>query len=326
MKLTVKQIMFILMSVLLVLTVVMAVIALDRVSDLLNLDGGPNVNNPQNSNPASDAILNSSIPTSKPIITEPGHEHEFVKVKTYSATCISSGYTLYECSCGKPDIRDFKDPYGHNYGEYTVVAATCTTDGWTERTCSRCSNIEKTNIVTASHNFEDWTEVETADGISAQEQRACYGCATTEIRSLDPANTWILRVTELEALYGFAHYQIVVDVVDNTNDPVYEIYLEDGMDATGYDYINGEVVLSYLNNDVPAQFIVPSYAKVRTLYADGTVTIEPPTEPVIPDPDPENPENPDPENPDPDVGGEGSDGEDSGGDETPSDPTDTETE
>ena len=315
MKLTVKHVMFILMSVLLVLTVVMFLVTVGRALDMFQLGGSPNTNTPQNSNPASGPVLNSSITTSKPIVTEPGHVHEFVQIKTYSATCVSSGYTLYECSCGKPDIRDFKDPLGHKYGEYSVVAATCTTDGWTERTCSRCDNIEKTNIIAASHNFEDWTDVESADGIPTQEQRFCFGCSITEIRSLDPANTWVLQLTELEPLYTFVHYQIVVDLAENENDPVYDIYLEDGLDATGFDYLNGEVVLSYLNNGMPTQCIVPSYAKVQTLYADGTVTNEAPAEPSVPNPDPENPENPNP-----DVGGEGS------GDDTGSDPTGTETE
>lgn len=315
MKLTVKHVMFVLMSVLLVLTVVMFLVTVGRALDMFQLGGSPNTNTPQNSNPASGPVLNSSITTSKPIVTEPGHVHEFVQIKTYSATCVSSGYTLYECSCGKPDIRDFKDPLGHKYGEYSVVAATCTTDGWTERTCSRCDNIEKTNIITASHNFDDWADIESADGIPTQEQRFCFGCGITEIRSLDPANTWVLQLTELESLYTFVHYQIVVDLAENENDPVYDIYLEDGLDATGFDYLNGEVVLSYLNNGMPTQCIVPSYAKVQTLYADGTVTNEAPAEPSVPNPDPENPENPNP-----DVGGEGS------GDDTGSDQTGTETE
>lgn len=315
MKLTTKNIMFILMSVLLVLTVVMALITLGRVGNLLQLGKKPDADVPQNSTPSSSIVLNGPGSSSQTIIVDPGHEHEFVKTDTFSPSCVSSGYTLYKCSCGKQDIRDFKDPYGHKYGEYSVVAATCTTDGWTERTCSRCNNVEKTNPVPASHSFESWTNVESADGTPTLEQRTCYDCGITEIRSLDTTNTWVLRLTELEEQNGFAHYQVVVDLADSENDPAYNIYSA-LINPLLFDYVNGELWVYFCTEEIYTPFSVSADNTVVTFYADGNIAY---AEPVI-TPDP-GPETPDPENPNPDVGGEDTGGEDSGGDNTGGDGT-----
>ena len=331
MKLTAKNVMFILMCALLVLTAMMIVITLGRVSDFLQPDGNPNVNVPQNNKPSSNSLPSGSITTSKPIITEPGHEHNFVKTDTFSPNCVSSGYTLYECACGKTDIRDFKDPYGHKYGEYSVIAATCDTDGWTQRTCSRCNNVEKTNIVPAAHSFDDWMDVESADGMPTNEQRTCYDCGITEIRSLDTANTWVLRLSELEAQGSFAHYRIVVDLADNKNDPAYDVYSELA-EPLLFDCVNSELWIYFSTDGIYSPFAVSAGNTVVTFYADGNVTLAEPVTTPDPEPDTPDPENPDPgtenpdpgtENPDPGIGNggtgeEGTGEEGTGGDETPS--------
>ena len=316
MKLTTKNLMFILMCTLLALTMVMVVITLGRVSNFFQPGEKPNVNVPQGDNPGSNPIPGGSIATSKPIVTEPGHEHNFVKTDTFSPSCVSSGYTLYECACGKPDIRDFKDPLGHNYGEYSVIAATCTTDGWTERTCSRCKNVEKTNPVSASHSFGNWTNVESADGTPTQEERICYGCGITELRSSDPANTWVLRVTELEAVGAYAHYQIVVDLADNENDPVHDVYSA-LIDPLWFDCVDGELWIYFSTEELfYTPFSVSPGNPVVTFFEDGNISYAVPEIPVDPD---AGPETPDPENPNPDVGGEDPGGEGTGNEDTGSD-------
>ena len=257
-----------------------------------------NTNVPQNGNTVPNSVPDSSAASSKPIVTEPGHEHEYVKTSTYSPNCLNSGYSLYECSCGKTDIRDFKDPYGHKYGEYIVTAATCTTDGWTERKCSRCNNIEKTNIVTASHNYSEWLS-----DTDTTEQRTCYLCDIIEIRSLDTANTWILRLTEKEAKDGFAHYQIVVDLANSANDPTYDIYTELA-ETLHFDYVNNALCVYYTAGSV---YSVPTGATVVTFYADGNVTTALPV--ITPEPDTGT------EDPAPDIGGEETGGGETGGEE-----------
>lgn len=313
MKLTAKNVMFILMCALLVLTMMMVVITLGRVSDFLQPGGNPNVNVPQNNKPSSNSLPSGVSIPSQSTQHIPNHEHEYVKTDTFSPNCVSSGYTLYECACGKTDIRDFKDPYGHKYGEYSVVAATCTTDGWTERTCSRCKIVEKTNIVTASHNYSEWIS-----DTDTTEQRTCYDCDITEIRSLDSANTWVLRLTELESENGFAHYRVVVDLADN--DPAYDVYSALA-DPLRFDCVNGELWVYFSTEGIYSPFSISTGTTVVTFYADGNIAL---AEPVItPEPDIPDPENPDSgtETPDPGTGEE-----DTGGDETPSDPTGTETE
>lgn len=321
MKLTTKNVMFILMCVLLALTMVMVVITLGRVSDFLQLGGsGANVSGQLSPSVTPSGSDGDSVSAPSTQSTAP-HDHEYVKTDTFSPNCVSSGYTLYECACGKTDIRDFKDPYGHNYGKKTVIAATCETDGWTERTCSRCNNIEKTNIVTASHSFDDWTEVNSADGTPTQEERICYACGITEIRSLDTANTWVLRLTELEAQGDFAHYRIVVDLADNENDPAYDVYSA-LVDPLRFDYVGGELWVYFSTEGIYSPFSMSTVSTVVTFYADGNISLAEPE--ITPEPDTGT------ETPDPDTGGEGTGegtGEEStGGDETPSDPADTETE
>ena len=318
MKLTAKNVMFILMCALLVLTMMMVVITLGRVSDFLQPGGtGPAVSNQPNPSVTPSGSSSASVPEQSTQSTAP-HEHEYVITDTFSPNCVSSGYTLYECACGKTDIRDFKDPYGHKYGEYSVVAATCTTDGWTERTCSRCKIVEKTNIVTASHNYSEWIS-----DTDTTEQRTCYDCDITEIRSLDSANTWVLQLTELESENGFAHYRVVVDLADN--DPAYDVYSALA-DPLRFDCVNGELWVYFSTEGIYSQFSISTGTTVVTFYADGNIAL---AEPVItPEPDIPDPENPDSgtETPDPGTGDEGTGEEDTGGDETPSNPTGTETE
>ena len=325
MKLTVKNVMFILMCALLVLTAMMVVITLGRVSDFLQPDGNPNVNVPQNNKPSSNSLPSGVSIPSQSTQHIPGHEHAYtIKGSVHSPKCDTLGYTEYYCECGDFDFLDFQSALGHKYGEYSVIAATCTTDGWTQRTCSRCNNVEKTNIVPAAHSFDDWMDVESADGMPTNEQRTCYDCGITEIRSLDTANTWVLRLTELESQNGFAHYQVVVDLADNKNDPAYDVYSELA-EPLLFDCVNSELWIYFSTDGIYSPFAVSAGNTVVTFYADGNVTL---TEPVItPDPEPDtpDPENPDPgtENPDPGTGNggtgeEGTGEEGTGGDETPS--------
>lgn len=315
MKLTAKNVMFILMSALLVLTVMMVFITLGRVSDFLQPDGDANVNVPQGNNNNNSIPDDVSIPSNSTQYI-PGHEHEYtIKGKVHSPKCDTLGYTEYYCECGDMDFQDFQNPLGHKYGEYSVIAATCTTDGWTERTCSRCNLIEKTNPITASHSFDEWAAISSADGELTQEERICYGCGMTELRSSDPANTWVLRVTELEAVGAYAHYRIVVDLADNENDPVHDVYSA-LIDPLWFDCVDGQLLVYFCTEGIYTPLTVSTGNTVVTFYEDGNISYAVPEIPADPDSGTENP--------DPDTGGEDVGGED-GGEETPSDP-DTETE
>lgn len=294
MKLTTKQIMLILMSVLLVLVVVMGAIVLNRVSGLFQMAAGPNADTPSNAAPSSSNSPGSSVPassvTSDPPVTTVPHDCEFtIKGETRAPSCDTLGYTLYYCECGRSDLQDYKTPLGHKYGEYTLVAATCDTDGWTERTCSRCKNVERTEPTKAGHNFSNWESIATAAGTPTQEQRTCSNCKVTEIRSLDTTKTWVLRKSTLDPQGRFSHYRIVVDLADSDNDPTYDVYTDITGSTFGFDYSTAGLTISYKIGNSDKEHIAPATGtNVLTIYVSGKVTDTTPVE----DSDPIDPSNP----------------------------------
>ena len=82
-------------------------------------------------------------PTTAP--TEPPHEHSYSVSKVVKAGCGSPGYTVYECACGKTDIRDYVEGKSHSFDTGTKVAATCEEQGYTEFICSSCGFVDKRN-------------------------------------------------------------------------------------------------------------------------------------------------------------------------------------
>lgn len=292
MKLTVKQIMFLIMSVLLVLVVVMGAVVFSRVSGLFQLSAAPDTDNGPVVTPSSSVITpessaaSSSAETTLPQETTAPHVHEYTKKETLSASCDAGGYTIYYCACGKadPETMVTTNPLGHKYGDYTVVAATCETDGWTERTCSRCKTVERTNPTKAGHTFGAWANIAVAEGDPTQEMRTCSACKVTEIRSLDTSKTWVIRKSTLDPDGIYTHYQIIVDLADSDSDPTYEIYTGLINKTIHYDYSESGLTVSYTVADAPMNYIVPSGTTVLTIYADGTVVSGKPAQ--TPDPTP----------------------------------------
>ena len=92
-------------------------------------------------------------PTTAP--TEPPHEHSYSVSKVVKASCGSPGYTVYECSCGKTDIRDYVEGKSHVFDTGTKVEATCEEQGYTEFICSNCGFVDKRNYVDAiGHDYQ----------------------------------------------------------------------------------------------------------------------------------------------------------------------------
>lgn len=302
MKLTIKQIMLILMSTLLVLVVVMGSIVFGRVNDLLQLSAGPGSNTSANEDPAGTASSGPDIPASSSTSdsasgeTTVPHEHEYTIRETLAATCDNYGYTIYYCECGKADAESMitTSPLGHNFGATTVVAATCEHDGWTERTCSRCNYTEKTNPTTADHQFGPWAETTGTVDAPINEQRTCSTCKTTEIRSLDTSETWVVRRSTLDPVGTFTHYRIVLDLADSETAPAYEIYVGLNSKTLEFDYDDTGLVIFYSVNDSVMNYSVPSEATVITIDSDGSVTLDKPVD----EPDPDIPDTTDPDIPD----------------------------
>lgn len=295
MKFTAKHLMFILMSVLLVLVVFLGLTVLDRVSDFLQV-GGPSVNTPPTSSmpgtvgsSVSSSVGSSvgSSVTSRPVDSTPSHEHNFVKGKTYKPNCISSGYTIYVCECGKEDIRDFTNPLGHTYGEYTVIEASCFKDGWTERTCSRCDYVERTELVAAFHVGE-WADVPTEDGEPTHKQLICELCGTLEVRSLDTSKKWVFYLTPVGNIGEYKHYEFKVDIPNTDKDMGANFYTNIADPDFKFDYEDRQLFVSYSVNGERKQYTILPGTPHSVFHDTGRVTHYEPVVETDPNPD-ENP-------------------------------------
>lgn len=187
-KLTPKQLMLIIMSVLLVLTVTMSAIVVAKVGNVVRALGGSSLNQPSAPGPNASGTEGTTTqdtqpdPTgtqapTKPQETEPIHEHVYVKSQTVAATCTDMGYTIYLCSCGKNDIRDFHDARGHQYGEEELVEATCGKPGYRQATCLRCGAVDTREVFGAlEHDYELVNSQELTCVQDGFEEYKCKNC------------------------------------------------------------------------------------------------------------------------------------------------------
>ncbi len=85
-------------------------------------------------------------------------EHVYT-VTEVAPTCAERGYSLHVCSkCGDYYMDSFRDPIGHNFGDWVEIrAATCTEEGLMERKCNRigCSTKETKTIPVKAHADEN---------------------------------------------------------------------------------------------------------------------------------------------------------------------------
>ena len=205
-KLTLKRLMLILMSTLLVLVVVMATIVIGEVKDMLAAfsgEGGKDPSTslgttqepstttntePSNTEESSEATTAPTTPTeTDPVETTESHVHEYVKDKTTAATCTSMGYTVYKCSCGKTDVRDFREQLGHQYQE-TKVEQTCEQDGCTMKSCVRCGDVQRTDIQPAlGHDYQLVKTVAVTCEQEGYDEMQCTHCQAVKKENVKPA-------------------------------------------------------------------------------------------------------------------------------------------
>ena len=292
MKLTTKQIMLLLMSILLVLVIVMGSIVLNRVSGFLQILSGPGsttaATDPTPNNDGTPTGTLGTEASSEPTVptqpTEP-HEHKYVKDKTVSATCTDYGYTLYSCSCGRQDVRNMVDAKGHLLGPATVVPATCEQDGYTEQICSRCDQAIRTDVQLAGHKFNDWTAASVLVGDSAtQEQRTCSTCKCIEIRNTATPDEWTIRRYASESFGNYTTYKVVVDFPDDdglSTDVTYQVYTKLENKTIHYNYsakgANAGLTLTYFVNSAERTYTAPATGdRVVTIDNKGNVTLKAP--------------------------------------------------
>lgn len=195
-KLTMKQLMLIIMSTLLVLMVLIAVIVVGEVMDMLAAFLGdpntPSTGESTTQQTSTTASESTSETTTAPTETDPEestepHVHEYVKDKTTAATCTSMGYTVYKCSCGKTDVRDFREQLGHQY-QQTKVEQTCEQDGCTMKSCVRCGDVQKTDVVPAlGHDYQTVKTVTADCEQEGYEEKECTRCHEVVKENIQPA-------------------------------------------------------------------------------------------------------------------------------------------
>lgn len=184
---TAKRIVLIILCVLLTVMVILFAVVGSKFAPLLSiLKGGqggkepstaPSTGAPQQTTVPSDP-QQTTAPTEPTYNTEPGHEHEFVFSKVVEAGCGTMGYTVYECSCGKTDLRDMVDAIEHNFSAGKKVSATCEEQGYTAYECSNCGYVDRRNV--SDPLGHEYVLVETKEPGCVQDGYDLYRCETCQ--------------------------------------------------------------------------------------------------------------------------------------------------
>lgn len=232
-KITIKQILFVLMCVLLILVIILFCIAGGKLREKFmtpeqtepSTETTTTPTTQQTTQPSTEGTTAPTIPTppETTLPTEPGHEHEFKLKETVSATCENYGYKIYICSCGKQDIpiSEQVEPYGHNYGAPEQIDATCETQGCTRYTCTACGRIDDRNITPAiGHDFLPVDTIPASCGIEGYTLYQCSHCEMEEMRDIVPALAHQYEFVETKTATctenGYTRYQCLncQDVID----------------------------------------------------------------------------------------------------------------
>ncbi len=156
-KINLQRIALITMCTTLALTVILSAVVIGKASPMIQmLVGGnpqpsqppatvqPTQTEPPDTNPpdTQPPTVEPTDPTKPQPTTPSGHTHAFRLKETVEATCDQEGYSVYVCSCGASEMRDYVAAKKHSYGPGKLVSPTCTEEGYTEATCSICGHVE----------------------------------------------------------------------------------------------------------------------------------------------------------------------------------------
>ncbi len=137
----------------------------------------PDESEPDISTPETSSPDESTPQTSVPEISEPAHTCSFVKGKTTAPTCTDKGYTIYSCSCGKREKRDYTSALGHSWSDWeTIKEPTTTSTGVEQRYCTRSGcDASETRVLDELPSDEDKYNVPaTAENAHLVEERVLY--------------------------------------------------------------------------------------------------------------------------------------------------------
>ncbi len=105
------------------------------------------------------------------------HTCTFVKGKTTAPTCTDKGYTIYSCSCGKSEKRDYTSALGHSWSDWeTIKEPTTTSTGVEQRYCTRsgCDASETRELDKLPSNEDIYNVPATAENAHLVEERVLY--------------------------------------------------------------------------------------------------------------------------------------------------------
>ena len=263
---TAKYIALTLMSVLLVATVVMGFVLLNRVMALLT-PSTPQLSATESTAPSSSS---SSVPatTTVPPTTVPPtvHHCDFViKGDTIAPTCDMLGYTIYACTCGETDFQDFVDSYGHTFGDYTVIPATCSVDGWTERVCENCKMTERIDFTTAPHTFTEWEPSAYAN----QETRTCTECGGTQVHSTVPGSTWEVMAIPMGTISKHTYFKIEITSTKNNKVLDHQLYIHPVNTNIHYVYVDSKLIVYYTYEGQEKSHTIEANCLYLTIRSDG---------------------------------------------------------
>ena len=104
--------------------------------------------------PTSNTELTNTTEPSKEDKTDPAHdvsdhEHKHIVADIVAPTCISEGYTVYNCECGDSYIDDYLAMLEHTYEKTDTVAPTTENEGYTIYVCRECFQSKRDDYVPA---------------------------------------------------------------------------------------------------------------------------------------------------------------------------------
>ncbi len=85
-------------------------------------------------------------------------QHVFVETETVGATCLVSGYKVFECECGEGYYEISGDAKGHSWKEVeNSSTATCTDGGTKTLECSACAQTMEVSVPAKGHSYKAGT-------------------------------------------------------------------------------------------------------------------------------------------------------------------------
>lgn len=190
------------------------------------------------------------------------HTCSLKKSETVAATCTADGYSVYSCSCGKTEKKDYVSKLGHNESDWKVeIEATTTTNGLKRKSCTRCGVTLDEEIIPMVPNTEDpdakYNVPDTMDNVKLLEERTLY--YLNQYRLQDGVQEATALLNGKTYKYAKMRAEQLVDNFAHDMDDIREIatelefgYYHPESPESYYDFEKDEVI--YTGNMIPAYY------------------------------------------------------------------------